>query len=199
MQSSIRIIGPSTGSLVAAASTALRNATGATAPPSPSVGDVWIDTSSVPIGSGARVRKNAAGNQTIASATHVAVTMDFEDFDDAAFHDTGANTSRLTIPTGGAGRYEIGGQVEFAWATAGTPYQATIWLNGVGTGTRLGQNTVTSSTVNTISPRLQVVSGLVVLADGDYVELSAWQQSGSNGSVTHGAPQATFVTIRRVG
>ncbi len=48
---------------------------------------------------GALVRKTS--DQTAANyTTSTAVTWDAEDYDDAAFHDTGSNTSRLSVPSG---------------------------------------------------------------------------------------------------
>src|SRR5689334_21709554 len=36
------------------------------------------------------------------------ITFDSERFDNAAMHDTSSNTARITIPTGGGGKYMFG-------------------------------------------------------------------------------------------
>jgi len=70
---------------------------------------------------GARVKNSA----TQSRASNSALLFDQEDWDDAAFHDTGSNTSRLTIPTGMAGRYIVGA---FGKTSAGAAGNYGIYL-----------------------------------------------------------------------
>src|SRR4051812_2496693 len=48
----------------------------------------------------------------------IAVTQDSERFDNATMHDTSSNTERMTIPSGGGGKYLVGANC--AWAPNGT-------------------------------------------------------------------------------
>lgn len=59
---------------------------------------------------GARV-KRASGDSTAASGTATAIAFTAEDFDTDAFHDNSSNNTRLTVPSGKAGKYLIGGQL----------------------------------------------------------------------------------------
>lgn len=72
--------------------------------------------------SGCRVYNSA--NESITSGTWTTLTFNSERFDlhdDAAstFHSTGANTGRITIPSGRTGYYVIGAHAEFANNTTG--------------------------------------------------------------------------------
>jgi hypothetical protein len=94
-----------------------------------------------------------------------------------------------------AGRYRLEGQMEWTVAAATGNRQASIWRNGVTTGTRLGQNSVTSHA--TSNQRTQVVAGVCQMAQWDYVELSAYQDSGSDRTLAVGTG-ATWLSCDRV-
>lgn len=70
---------------------------------------------------GARVKHST----TQSRATNTALIFDQEDYDDAAFHDTVTNNSRLTVPSGLAGRYIVGA---FAKSAAGASQVYGVYL-----------------------------------------------------------------------
>lgn len=57
--------------------------------------------------------------QTITNNTATAVAFDTDRFDLGAMHDTATNNSRVTVPTGGDGKYLIGTQINWDSNTAG--------------------------------------------------------------------------------
>jgi hypothetical protein len=99
------------------------------------------------------------------------MTFNSERRDDASFHSTSVNTGRLTVPTGYAGWYKIQGDVDWASNATGLRTLA-IRLNG-GNWIAADSRTPISGNVTQHS-----ISGLYYLADGDYVEMLAFQNSG---------------------
>lgn len=66
----------------------------------------WAAASSGSTFAGCAVRKNAS--QSITTNVITAITWPVEDIDTDGFHSTSTNTSRFTVPTGKAGKYQIG-------------------------------------------------------------------------------------------
>lgn len=122
----------------------------------------------------ARATHSAA--QSIASGAFTALAFDTERFDNDAIHDTVTNNSRLTCKS--AGKYLVGGQVEFAVNGNGQRFLQ-IFKNGA---TSLGEQGVPNQSA-THAARIGVVT-LADLAVNDYVELKAFQDSGGNLNVT---------------
>ena len=117
-----------------------------------------------------------AANQTISNSTATAVTFASETLDTDNFHSTSSNTSRITIPTGKAGKYLIQGRI--LWVANATSYRYTsIAKNGTQVVRNYGGNFGTVDTPNNIYAILD-------LAVGDYVELLVYQNSGGNLDVT---------------
>jgi hypothetical protein len=81
----------------------LRVNSGATAP------EWFTPAASTPTYIGAAVGFSA--DKTIANVTTTTLTFDTELMDSNGFHDTSSNTSRLTIPSGYAGKYRISAQL----------------------------------------------------------------------------------------
>ena len=116
--------------------------------------------------------------QSISNATNEVITFPSgsttEELDDDSFHDGATNTSRLTVPTGGAGWYDIGACVQFAANTTGRR-ETWIELNGsAGTGTPI------LMVAQDAPPTAQAVlnpSGFYLLAAGDYLTLNVYQNS----------------------
>ena len=100
------------------------------------------------------------------------ITFDSERFDNATLHSTSSDTTRITIPV--AGKYLIGGTVEFAVHATG--YRA-LGVRIDGATFIVAHNEITSSvTVNT-----QIaVSRFYALSVNAYAELLATQNSGGN-------------------
>lgn len=120
---------------------------------------------------GARVFHNAA--QSIANATHTAVAFNSERFDTNEIHDTATNNTRLTCKT--AGKYLIGGTLEYAANASGIFRIAAIRLNGA-TFISSGKETFpTGGLAHLVSAETQTLYDLAV---NDYVELMAYQDTG---------------------
>lgn len=111
------------------------------------------------------VKANKTANQTVANGI---VTWNTEDFDTDGFHDNAVNPSRFTVPPGKAGKYSIHATVSLAsGATAGTR-NFSIIKNGAGT------HIEAAIAYNSYDSTRQVISGILDLADGDYVEVNLY-------------------------
>ena len=111
-------------------------------------------------------------NISIPDSTFTAVTLNSERFDNAALHSTSSNTSRLTVPTGGGGKYVIG---------LGANWTASA--SGALRTTRIEQNATTVLGTFTSQPSAshgsdQSWSTIYALSDADYVEMYVFQNSG---------------------
>lgn len=121
-------------------------------------------------------RVYAGGATTLSSGAVIA--FDTEAFDTHGFHDTVTNNSRLTIPSGKAGKYLIGGSVNCSNTSAGA---LKILLNGA-TDIAWGHMGGYSGVVNG-----GAISTIYNLAEGNYVEL--WGQQ------SHSAEAGTGTTF----
>ena len=128
----------------------------------------WMATDSP----AARAYNSANLSTTTGVAT--ALTLNSERFDNAAVHDTGSNTSRMTIPTGGGGKYIIGGGVTWASSALGAIRNSFVLLNGA-TILVVEQREPSAATNSQSGP-----CTTYALADADYVELIAQQDSTGN-------------------
>lgn len=120
----------------------------------------------------ARVYNSAAISLPTGAVT--ALTFNSERYDIGACHSTSSNTSRLTVPSGEAGKYLIGATVGFAANPTG--YRAILLqVNGV---TTIAQQDAIS--LGAGSAMYLSICTENALAAGDYVELKAFQNSGGN-------------------
>ena len=110
---------------------------------------------------------------SIANNTPTVLTMDSESWDSGGMHSTSVNTSRLTVPSGGGGKYVIGGGVNFPANATGTRWAA-ILLNGTTVLAKVETPGNASIDAN-LNP-----STVYVLNATDYVELYVYQSSGGN-------------------
>ena len=115
------------------------------------------------------------GNQSINHDTTTVLTFDAESYDTDSFHSTSTNTGRITIPSGKAGKYIVGGQVA---AEAGNNGRA-IFSKVNGTTSVAVWNKTESAASNTYC----TWSNLYNLAVGDYIEVLYDQQSGATKNV----------------
>lgn len=122
-----------------------------------------------------RVFHNAA--QSIANNTLTVLAMNSERYDVGSCHSTVTNNSRLTVPSGGDGKYSIGASVEFASNATGYR-QVNILLNGT---TNIGA-TLLPTNGSTVAVGEAVAE--YALAAGDYVECQVRQTSGGALNVT---------------
>jgi hypothetical protein len=111
--------------------------------------------------------------QLLANSTFTAMTANSEFFDTDGFHSTSVNTSRITIPAGLAGKYLVQGQVNWDRSAVGGRV-ASIYLNGASIVPGI-------VTVGSASEYVGcIVTSVLNLSVGDYVELYARQTSGGN-------------------
>ena len=129
----------------------------------------WGTASSTPTAVGCYVYKNGT-NQSIANTTVTNITFQSEQFDTNSLHDNTTNNSRITIPAGYAGKYQINANVNFAGNATGDR-ELYIYVNNsayycynVQKGT---------SSLNSLQNSL-----IVNLAAADYIEIKVWQDSG---------------------
>lgn len=127
---------------------------------------------------GARVI-NSLG-QTVATATVTTLTFDVEQWDTHGFHDGQTNTNRLTVPYGMGGVYRIGANVQ--WVTNMGCNRMILGLR-VNTSTEIGA--VEMAGVGTPDTPAQAVATIWKLVDGDFVDVYAYQDTGSNKSVSY--------------
>jgi hypothetical protein len=130
---------------------------------------------------GASVYKS--GNQAISNNTTTTITWDSEAFDTNGFHDNSVNNERMTIPVGYAGKYSIIGLV--SWGADLDGYRLVeIFKNGatngfMWSGAQAGYYAV-------------AVIKILDLAEGDYVEIKGFQNSGGNLNAAGAATESYF-------
>lgn len=133
---------------------------------------------------GASVYMTAA--QSIANNSFVTLLFNAENFDTDAFHDNATNNSRLTVPTGKAGKYLITLQGNIDSSITGVRY-AYIKLNGSTVVSKVQLAPATSG--NGWYVNQSVVQNLIV---GDYVEAQLLQDSGGSLNSQGGVWQNVF-------
>jgi hypothetical protein len=112
-----------------------------------------------------------SGDQTLSNATDTKITFETEVIDtDSAF-----SSSRFTVPSGKGGKYFVYAAVGFA--TNGTNLRQVYLIKNGSEFRRLSNlQGGSGSGVNTYNSAGVIVS----LADGDYVEIYAYQNSGGS-------------------
>ncbi len=120
----------------------------------------------------ARVYHNTT--QSIAvSGTFQALVFNSERWDIGSTHSTVTATSKLTVPSGGGGKYRVGAQAEFD-ANATGQRDIKICLNGNTSAILCELQVDAAATGDT----LLSISGDWALSAGDYIEVYARQTSG---------------------
>lgn len=158
--------------------------------PATVVGDAWgaqliaAITERLTTFSGCRAVNDGSAGTSMPNNSESVIALPTEDWDTDGYHSTVTNTSRLTIPAGKAGYYEIKAIVSYLYNATGSR-SAAIYLNGSkimegGTPVTAGQ-----------APQCSTVKYLAV---GDYVELASYQDSGSPRSLQTAQP-STALTI----
>lgn len=114
--------------------------------------------------------------QSIANDSSTTITWDLENYDTDSLHSTTTNTSRITIPTGKGGKWLFTGCMAFA--SNGTKVRrANLTVNGTTSYAPIAQQATAAtdgdSTHGTFAWPLNLVAG-------DYVEMSAYQNSGGS-------------------
>ncbi len=118
----------------------------------------------------------------IVTATLTTLTFDSESWDNGGCHSTASNTSRITVPSGASGYWDIGANIEFGASATGTRI-VSFTLNGGANPIAKVESPVNSGSSDT-SVNLNTTWPLAV---GDYVECLVYQNSGGNLNVVRAA------------
>ncbi len=110
-------------------------------------------------------------DQTISNTTNTAITWSTEGFDTDSFHSTVTNTSRITIPAGKAGKYQV--NLFGSWYNNSTGVRIlSIYLNGAVVKVVKMQSV--------LEEQSQMIAMTLNLSVGDYVEGYVYQNSGGS-------------------
>jgi hypothetical protein len=139
---------------------------------------------------GCSITNTSPGSQNISNTTLTAITFANESFDTDNFHSTSTNTSRITIPTGKTGYYQINGSVRWDTNTTGSR-SAYIYKNG----NAIAANSCTPSAVNP-SQNVNIIAYLVA---GDYIELSVYQNSTATRTILASEGDGTIFSVGYLG
>jgi hypothetical protein len=115
-----------------------------------------------------------SASYNISNNTATALTFDTETYDTDAYHSTSTNTSRITIPAGKAGYFQVGAHVAMNNSTGGYRILS-IYKNGSVYKTVL-------ATPSTSEPSMMITCP-ILLSVADYVELFYTQTSGSTQAI----------------
>lgn len=124
---------------------------------------------------------------SIPSAAWTILAFDSENYDVGMMHDPLANT-RITIPTSGAGPYLVIAAITFASNATGNR-GVRIQKNGAGEVVRDLEAAPSAGSVTTVD-----ASDVLLLNPGDYIEIAAWQNSGSALNALGGTDR-TYCTV----
>jgi hypothetical protein len=112
-------------------------------------------------------------NVSVANATWVKIPWDAENFDTNAYHSTSTNTTRITIPSGKGGYYQV--NVSTQWSTFN---EALVRIGLYKNNSLITQN---SSTKTSSFRGFYTYSHIFSLAATDYLEIAV-NHEGSGGS-----------------
>ena len=121
----------------------------------------------------------------------VTVQFDTEDYDDAGFVNLASANTKITIPTGYAGRYEVGFYC-YAVLTTTVKTECGIWLNGTG-----GIQTVVAGVS---SNNILLLGGTtdIDMAVGDYIELGLYPLDTNGSAVVYGSAYRPAMWARKI-
>jgi hypothetical protein len=154
-------------------------------------GVIWATPASGSTFAGTQLR-NAGTNYTISNATDTVLTWSAENFDSDNYHSTSSNTSRITIPTGKAGKYLVNAAAY--WESSPTADALVLRIRRNGSG-QVQFNSLPKNNANQMTLTSSVTLDLAV---GDYLEVVAYQNSGSNLSI-NGDSTYTFFGVNYLG
>lgn len=130
-------------------------------------------------------------NQSIAASTDQAITFTDETYDSDGYHSNVTNTSRLTIPSGKAGYYQINANI--MWAANSTGIRDfNIYKNGI----RAQYFTANPQSSNSQG---MAMSTILYGAVGDYFEVYVFQNSGGALNIQSPGTGATSFSIGYLG
>ena len=154
----------------------------------------WATPASGSSFSGARLTRSV--NQTISNNTDTMIAWDVETFDVGGYHDNATNNTRITIPSGKAGYYQINTTLSFSGNGTG---QRCITLAKNGTNRAYNLNIIRA--VNAGGYTSVFYSDIVYGAVADYFEISTFQDSGGDLNIIGNSADtgATFVSVSLIG
>lgn len=117
--------------------------------------------------------------QTIATADFTAVSFDVADSNDFGFWD-GGSPDIFTVPAGKGGLYLVSGIISYAANATGTRY-VQLLRNGVGTQALENMQAIAGGL-----PSYNGFSLVLRLADGDYIQMRGYQDSGTTINMSTG-------------
>jgi hypothetical protein len=117
-----------------------------------------------------------AAVQSLTNNTIVALTFDSENYDDAGWHSTSVNPTRVTVDFDG--RVRLTGEATIT-PTAAAVMRLYLYKNGSQVGTNVNWYHATGSNAYTLQ-----IDHTVACVAGDYFELMAFQNSGSAADAT---------------
>jgi hypothetical protein len=114
-----------------------------------------------------------SASQTISNNTGTFISFNGEDFDTDGFHDNSTNNTRITIPAGKGGKYQVNFNLQWAANTAGTRY-CMLAKNGTNVVEKL-------LSVSTTGGYAEQFLGIILdLSVADYIEAKVDQSSGGS-------------------
>lgn len=168
-------------------------------PPKFDIDPIHTDSLALPIGTtrrnsvtGCRLRRTT--NLTVTTSSTTAIPFTAEDWDSDAFHDNSTNPSRITIPTGYQGKYEVNAGIAFASNSTGRR-TLIVRLNGSTSIVRDNRAAPASGDASiTVATKLS-------LSAGDYIEVLAYHEAGVDLAldVTTLGAAAAWCTLERIG
>lgn len=149
-------------------------------------------------GSGAfvGVRSTRATTQSINDSTVTAISYTADTFDTDAFHDTGSNPDRFTVPSGKNGTYLIMARVQWDTNTTGARLAGLQVVSAGPTTTAIDEDDGAVSTG--IDGKTNIVHGIYALAVGDYVRVVVYQNSGG-ARTTRAAAEGNWFAMYKIG
>jgi len=118
----------------------------------------------------------------LASASWTLMSFASEEYDTRAAHSTSSNTSRLTVPNGESGLYQIHGMVTADYAATTKSFSLQVRKNAAGSssgGTLIAQATTALSDNNYVIS-VATINTVVRLTASDYVELFVHQNTAGS-------------------
>lgn len=135
-----------------------------------------------------RCRAYLSGHHSLATSTTWAVALNAETHDSDSIHSTTVNNNRIT--PGVAGYYLVIANIAYNTTIDNKRYMCAIRVNGAD----VAISEVAGSTNKNVVAN---VSDITYLSSTDYVDMTAWHDSGVNKNVV-GTSVRTFLTVHRI-